>query len=61
MLDRPLHLTTLRDDNILHRLIIGTGPNLLNHSHDIHAVNHLAENNVLAVEMRCRRRCDEEL
>ena len=48
------HLPTLRNHHILRRLPLGIRlrPRILNLRNDIHALDHVAEDDVLAVEMR---------
>lgn len=59
-LKKTLHLATLRDAHILNGLL-ALEPYTFNHFHDIHAGNDVTEDDVLAVEMRCGRACDEKL
>lgn len=55
------HLTTLRNNHILIRLIILPNPHILNLPHNIHALHDLPKNNMLAIQMRRRSTSDEEL
>ena len=54
------HLTTHRDGDFLRRALVA-GAHVLHHAHDVQALDHSAEDDVLAVEVRCRRGEDEEL
>jgi hypothetical protein len=59
------HLTALGDDDVLEGLPLWIGhcPRVLDLSHDVHAIDDVAEDDVLAVEMRSSALCgdDEEL
>lgn len=56
-----LHLTTLRNSNILHGPIHSVGPRILNLAHDVHAVDDFAEDDVFAIQVWGLRRRDKEL
>lgn len=58
----PLHLTTLSNNDLLHRPIrLPIRPSILNHLDNLHALEHLPKNNMFAIQMRRRRTRDEEL
>jgi hypothetical protein len=57
---RHSHLTTLRDSNLLRRPLVAR-THILNLAHNIQALNHFAENDVLAIQMRRRSSQNEEL
>jgi hypothetical protein len=54
------HLTTLRDSDLLQRPLVAR-THILNLAHNIQALDHFAEDDVLAVEMRRRGSQDEKL
>lgn len=54
------HLAALRDADVLRRLLAHRA-RILDLAHDIHAVDDLAKDDVLAVEKRRRHGGDEEL
>lgn len=47
-----LHLSTLSDSDILDGFVRHVGSDILNLSNDIHAINDLPKDHMLAVEMR---------
>lgn len=51
--DESLHLTTLRNHDVLKRLSlrVRNGPGILNFGDNIHTFNDMAENDMLAIEM----------
>jgi hypothetical protein len=57
---RLLHLTTLRNNNLLHRPLIARA-HILHFTHDVQSFDHFAEDDVFAVEVRGRSGQDEEL
>ena len=62
---KRLHLTALRDHNVLNWLSfrICNSPRVLDFRNHIHTFNDIAKDNMLAVQMRCTMLCsdDEEL
>lgn len=46
------HFSALGDSDILDRLVCYVGPDILDLSHDVHAINNLSEDDMLVVEMR---------
>lgn len=48
----PSHLATLSNSNFLRRLVVLMSPHVLNLPHHVHAINNLAEDNVLAIQVR---------
>lgn len=57
-----LHLATLRDNDVLRRLVVvTTTPDILDFLHDVHAVDDFAEDDVFAVEEGRGGAGDEEL
>jgi hypothetical protein len=56
----PLHLTTLRNRNLLHGPLIAR-THILDFTHDVQALDHFAEDDVFAVEVRRGSGQDEEL
>lgn len=56
-----LHLPTLGNNHIIHRLTFSPHPRILNLLHDIHPLNHLTKHDVLVVEIRSGYRGDEKL
>ena len=55
-----LHLTAHRNSDLLRRPLVA-GAHVLDLAHDVHALDHSAEDDVLAVEVRRGRGQDEEL
>lgn len=55
-----LHLSALDDCNILVWFVSGSS-GILNHLHNVHPLNNLAEDNMFAVQKRSRRCRDKEL
>jgi hypothetical protein len=49
------HLSTLCDDHVLRRLAFGIGyrPRVLDFGDHVHAFNHIAKYDVLAIQVRC--------
>lgn len=47
----PSHLATLGNSNFLRRLVVLMSPHVLDLPHHVHAINNLAEDNVLAVQV----------
>lgn len=54
------HLSALDNRHILVWLVLG-GASILNHPHNVHSVDHLPKNNMLAIQERSRCRGDKEL
>jgi hypothetical protein len=59
-LQLPLHLTTLRNSNLLHGPLVAR-THILDFAHDVQALDHFAEDDVFAVEVRRGSGQDEEL
>ena len=57
---QPLHLTTLRNNNFLHRPLVARA-NVLHFAHDVEPFDHFSEDDVFAVEVRRGSGQDEEL
>lgn len=61
------HLSTLTDPDILNGPLTGStatsssGPDILDHPHNLHALGHLPEDDMLAIQKRGWRTSDEEL
>jgi hypothetical protein len=55
------HLAALRNGHVLHWPVLRPGPGLLNLLHHVHAVDDLAEDNMLVVEIRSSYGRNEEL
>ena len=56
-----LHLSALSDGNILDGFVRYVSSDVLDLFNDIHAVNNLSKDHMLAIEMRQRHSSDEEL
>ena len=56
----PSHLTTHRNSDLLRGPLVARA-HVLHFAHDVHALDHFAEDDVLAVEVRRGRSQDEEL
>lgn len=56
-----LHLATLRDRDILPRLVVLISAHVLHLLDHVHALDYLAEHNMLAIEKGCWDAGDEEL
>jgi len=46
------HLSTLGDSDVLDGLVCHIGPDVLDLSHDVHAIDNLSKDDMLAIEMR---------
>lgn len=55
------HLATLGNCNLLRRLVVLVSSHILNLPHNVHAIDDLAEHNVLVVQVWQRNSRDEEL
>lgn len=53
--------TTVLDHDCSFRIVARAGRRVFNLLHDTHTVNHLPEDNMLAIQMRRRSDCKEEL